>query len=352
MKILHAWCMNYNIGDYFLARGVKNLLRKYFPVDFIADTNIQGQYFNEYYINEVVNKKYDLLVIGGGGLIHGYHWPNGWFWLCEKDLIKTIRIPFIVYGIGDNYWEDEALLSKTVIHLNETIKYATSFSVRNDGSKERLSSQLCKEIQEVPDPGFFVWDNYFDGNIVDDSPKKVIVQLANDKSTERFGNLESKLVNVIAEVVNNISEDVIFIPHVYYDIALNEKISQKLTRKVEFFNFGANAFDNIDAFLYQYSQAKYVISMRGHSQIIPFAHNVPVLCLSNHPKHTGLMKKMGLSDYIIDINNELSSDHILEKIKCGIINNYNSIISQLKRQNTKFSIETCVFFENLKRKLS
>ena len=92
MRILHTYCLNHNIGDYALGIGLKNLLREYIKVDFIGDTNIQGRVFDEYYIKEVVNKKYDLLVIGGGGIIHGAHWPNGWFWLIDIELIKEIEI--------------------------------------------------------------------------------------------------------------------------------------------------------------------------------------------------------------------------------------------------------------------
>ena len=69
MKILHSYCLNYNLGDYFLGIGLKNLLRKYLDISFIGNTNIQGREFNSYYIKEVVNKRYDLLVIGGGGII-------------------------------------------------------------------------------------------------------------------------------------------------------------------------------------------------------------------------------------------------------------------------------------------
>ena len=137
MRILHTYCLNFNIGDYALGIGVKNLLRNYLEVDSIGETNLQGTVFNEYFINEVVNKKYDLLVIGGGGIIHGAHWPNGWFWLIEKDLIKTIKIPFIVYGVGYNYFKDEqGIPPHGIEHLMETHKQATYFSIRNDGSYE------------------------------------------------------------------------------------------------------------------------------------------------------------------------------------------------------------------------
>ena len=84
MKVLHSYCLNYNIGDYALGIGVKNLLRQYFNIELIAETNLQGRTFDEYYITNVVNKLYNLLLIGGGGIIHGAHWPQGWFWLIEK----------------------------------------------------------------------------------------------------------------------------------------------------------------------------------------------------------------------------------------------------------------------------
>jgi hypothetical protein len=91
MRVMHTYCLNYNFGDYALGFGVKNMLRNIFNVSYIAETNLQGQIFDDYFIN-IVNENYDLLVIGGGGIIHGAHWPQGWFWLIEQKNIKKIKI--------------------------------------------------------------------------------------------------------------------------------------------------------------------------------------------------------------------------------------------------------------------
>lgn len=56
MRVLHAYRLNYNLDDYALGIGMKNLLRYNFDIDYIGETNLQGREFNEYYINEVVVK--------------------------------------------------------------------------------------------------------------------------------------------------------------------------------------------------------------------------------------------------------------------------------------------------------
>ena len=187
MKILHAYCLNYNLGDYALGYGLKKALRELMPIDFIAEINLQGQVFDEYFIHNL-NNKYDLLVVGGGGIIHGAHWPQGWFWLIEKELIKKITIPFIIYAAGYNYFKDEqGIPNRGVDHLRETAKRARLFSVRNDGSYDRLKSQTGINAEVIADPGFWVGRNQSFPKPIELPEDYVVVQLVNDKQSHRFG---------------------------------------------------------------------------------------------------------------------------------------------------------------------
>ncbi len=316
MKILHTFCLNYNIGDYALGIGLKNILRNYLSVDLIGNTNIQGREFNEYYIKEVVNKKYDVLVIGGGGIIHGAHWPNGWFWLIDKDLIQEIKIPFMVYGVGYNYWEEEGgIPQKGIDHLKETIKYARYFSVRNDGSADRIYKQTGIQSEVVPDPGFQVKLNT-------SYPKYtgepfVIIQLADDKPLSRFGTEEnrSKFIESMKAICKDLAKDykIRFVPHVYEDIAISQSIAQDISR-AEIIDFGAYAFDHSDKVVGMYQDAEFVLAMRGHGQIVPIAFNTPVIALENHPKHRGLMQTFDLLEY----NVEIQSDDFQQELQSTI----------------------------------
>lgn len=352
MKVLHAYCLNYNIGDYALGIGVKNLLRHFFKIDLIGNTNIQGRYFDEFYIREVVNKRYDLLVIGGGGVIHGAHWPNGWFWLIEKDLIRTIRIPFIVYGVGNNYFQDEPPMpDRAVIHLMETFGRAAFFSVRNDGSRERLLASTGIDAVEVPDPGFHVPLNT---NYVPRAEAPyVLIQLANDKPQYRFKSSinRERFVHSMKNITRRLSRKykVIFAPHVFDDVEISHEIARDI-ENCEVWDFGYFAFDHSQEAVGYYKYAEFVLAMRGHGQILPISFNTPVISLQNHPKHIGLMKKLNLLEYnvnILEVDFEERLNHLI-----GLVEGEKELLVKKYRLiNETLSHETCKAFEVISKNI-
>ncbi|MDC0933963.1 polysaccharide pyruvyl transferase family protein [Gammaproteobacteria bacterium] len=353
MKILHTYCLNNNLGDYALGMGVKNILRKYLPVELVAETNLQGQVFNEYYIENVVNVKYDLLVIGGGGIIHGAHWPSGWFWLIEKELISKIKIPFIVYGVGYNYFKDEAgIPERGISHLKETLLRAKYFSVRNDESLERFSEVFGESVFEVPDPGFHVnLNRHF---LCSEKAKFVVVQLANDKPEFRFSKDGSRnqflaeMRKVVADLAKRYK--VILAPHVFEDIELCESVSLDINN-TEIWNFSSYAFDRVSDCLGYYERAEFVLAMRGHGQILPIAFNTPVIALDNHPKHGGLMRKLGIDEYCVSVLSPGFLESILSKVNFLEMNR-DVYVSRLKEINRHLESSTKDAFVSVRKSLN
>jgi polysaccharide pyruvyl transferase WcaK-like protein len=352
MKIIHTYCLNYNIGDYYLGIGVKNLLRHYLDVELIAETNIQGQVFNEYYIENVINKKYDLLVIGGGGVIHGAHWPNGWFWLIKQELIKKIKIPFIVYGVGYNYFEDELGIPEIGRqHLMETINRAAYFSVRNDGSQERLNEQLDILVPEIPDPGFHI--NLERTYSCKEKKPFIMIQLADDKPEYRFKGavIRSDFVFKMRRIVDDLRRryKVILSPHVYEDVEISRLVSEGFDN-VCVWDYSRYAFDRVAESLGYYQQAEFVIAMRGHGQIVPCAFNTPVISLENHPKHVGLMRKIGIEKYNVSITKCDLESKLMEVISL-VESNKKCYRNQLLQINQNISEQTKKAFIQIKQKL-
>jgi|GEM_PF-636492 len=347
MRILHTYCLNYNIGDYALGIGVKNLLREYLEVDLIGETNLQGTVFNEYYI-DVINRNYDLLVIGGGGIIHGAHWPNGWFWLIDKENIKKIKIPFIVYGVGYNYFRGEqGIPPHGIEHLKETLSHAAYFSIRNDGSYERLKEQTGIDVPEIPDPGFFVHLNT-DYERAEKEPY-VILQLANDKPEYRFGKEEerTRFIDNMRAVVEDIAGryKVVLAPHVLHDVSLSKQVADGIAN-VEVWDFGKFAFDHSDKAVAYYQYAEYVLAMRGHGQIVPICFNVPVISLENHPKHRGLMEQLGLGEYNVNVNDDEFVRKVLKLVR-KIEQENGNLRAQYKNINVKLRSDTDKAFRDI-----
>jgi len=352
LRVLHTYCLNYNIGDYYLGLGVKNLLREYLDVELISETNLQGTRFDEYFINEVVNKKYDLLVVGGGGVIHGKHWPNGWFWLIEERLLDLIKIPFIVYGVGYNYFEDEGgipAIGKS--HLLKTIEKSAYFSIRNDESVERFKEQMGVVVPEIPDPGFHINLNkeYY-------CPEKnpfILIQLANDKPEHRFGSKEQKqdFISDMRKAVAELSKKytVVFSPHVHEDISISSEIAEGISN-TKVWDFGSFAFDSCAASLGYYQKAEFVLAMRGHGQIVPIAFNTPVISLENHPKHSGLMRRLDLDFYNVSLKDKTFFNTLMDKVSVLEIKRFD-YIEKLKKINKQLSHDSAKAFEDIKNKL-
>ena len=347
MRVLHSYCLNYNIGDYALGIGVKNVLRRFLDVELIGNTNLQGRVFDEYYIDQVVNKRYDLLVLGGGGVIHGAHWPNGWFWLIDRELIERIRIPFVVYGVGYNYFKGEAgIPERGVVHLRETVARAAYFSVRNDGSRERLLEQTGIDAPEIPDPGFHVGLSGRYDRACDDP--YVIVQVADDKPDHRFGGPEGReaFVRNMRTVVRDLAGRyrVILAPHVLDDVALSRAIAAGIDG-AEVWDFGYFAFDHSAEALAYYRHAHLVLSMRGHGQIVPIGFGTPVISLENHAKNVGLMRKLGLEAYNVDVRSAGFVPELLDAIarvereRAGLVACYRRINDDLF-QRTAATLDT------------
>lgn len=316
MKVMHAYCLNYNYGDYGLGFGVKNIFRDVFNVSYFAECNLQGQIFDDYFI-DILNEKYDLLIIGGGGVIHGAHWPQGWFWLIEKMKIKQIKIPFIVYGVGYNYFKDEdGIPERGVLHLRETFQRAAFFSVRNDGSYERLLEQTNIDATVVADPGFWFAKDY-NNEVLKIEEKYIVIQLADDKPLHRFGSIENRqrFIQELHDILKSFTQiyKIVFLPHVYDDINLSLEVAKGL-ENAEVLDFSKYAFDHTYEALGVYKHASFVLAMRGHGQIIPLGFNVPVISLENHDKHRGLMEKYGLGEYNVNVLSQNFSSELLNLI--------------------------------------
>jgi len=116
-------------------------------------------------------------------------------------------------------------------------------------------------------------------------------------------------------------------------------------------DFGKYAFDHSDKAVAWYQYAEYALAMRGHGQIVPICFNVPVISLENHPKHRGLMEKLGLADYNISVQDPHFVNNCTALVR-QLEANKDALRQQLKSINQRLYQDTRIAFEQIKERIS
>ena len=108
IKIAHIYASNakVNSGDFFLGISTKKYFQeKYFKEKNVSFTDIDCRNQNNFINIDNINKNYEYLLIGGGGLILPDTTPNNiscWQWVISLENLQKINIPIYVVSIGYN----------------------------------------------------------------------------------------------------------------------------------------------------------------------------------------------------------------------------------------------------------
>jgi polysaccharide pyruvyl transferase WcaK-like protein len=186
------------------------------------------------------------------------------------------------------------------------------FSVRRDGSWERLSRELSKTamsyIQKIPDPGFFVPVTHDHNAIeyVNDGRRNIILQIALDAYSHRFGGEEDHEENMenftriiqgyASSIIRDLGANIIFAVHTLADTIALVHLFSDISNEVVRFNFRATSLGhplNASAFYKTYAASDLVVGMRGHSVICGTGLGIPTIAISTHDKIAGFMDEIG-----------------------------------------------------------
>lgn len=343
--IYHFSCPNTNVGDNALTIGVINSFRNYFDKIVIKRFCLRGTLFTPEYIN-YLNKNCDLILIGGGGLLHcspairrKKSHNSGTLWEISFQNIEKIKVPFVLYGVGYNVFRGESDLPPIAKKsINIMIQRALLFSVRNDGSRDRLITFLGyndKRIKVIPDPGLYCMATTNKWTI-DKSKINIAIQLAFDRVEYRFHNLKDTLKKIRDMIDHYSKENYVFwlIPHVKLD---NQYINKYFK--------GYNKLPYIPTYLRCkeimafYKDMDIVIGMRGHANICPFGLGIPIIALVSHDKNEGFMRDAGIQGLCVDLNNPYLESELIGKVKY-ILDNKEDVINHIKNTNIKYKAIT------------
>jgi len=315
LSIAHIGSYDKNLGDNIAILNIRNELNKYFSninwcnVDISKFWDVNNNI--EYVKNFFSTNNFDLIIIGGGGLIEyiGYEKQQTHYKLpFNYEILKSIRIPILCISLGINYFRGrEGFSEEAKNSLRDLINYSSSFSLRNDGSIQILKDLglYTEKVLEIPDPGLI-----FEFQKIENfhNLKKNILQPAfNQKNIinlNRFNGQENldNFINLIDKFNLRI------MPHTYKDYRyFNEFVIPKDDSK-HFFSF-KNTYQCIK----EYLDFDSLIALRGHGQLISIGLNIPGIYFSTQDKVRDFSMIHGFSDYCIDINQNTWIPELKEK---------------------------------------
>lgn len=311
MNILHLGVYDRNIGDNIAIAHLEYSLQNHIDNIGVYKVNLEDfwRYKNSLeYTRSVYNDlvdNIDVILVGGGGLIEytGYtETASGWklpFW---DETLRFIKKPIYYYGLGVNGFRGgDDYSEKAKQSLTDTINNASGFAVRNDGSYEKLANWIgldkdtLENVDVVPDPGLL----HLSGFEIPrkDQVTKLGFQPAINGSPYINKNRFGSTANL--DYIKNKFKDTPTYPHTIKDFAFGKPVISKN----DFMN-GYRKFNQFDKFLYFYTDVDFVVSMRGHGQMITMGMNIPGIYLSTQDKVRDFSVINGFEDYDVDIRED------------------------------------------------
>jgi polysaccharide pyruvyl transferase WcaK-like protein len=320
---------NLNSGDTLLFQAVRDIFER------ILDTKIEWnlyqvwENFDSAIINHI-NSENDALILGGGGLFLKDQKgadiaSSGWQWNCSPNNVLEIKIPLFIFAVGYNrFYDQEDFDQNFTDSINAICSISPFFSLRNNGSINAIKGYLYGENlkqakifrQFCPTTMLsMIYPEFKDhaDNQSRNNSKVLSFNAAFDRTELRFPDAH-KAFNEICKLIKHAEEEGWSI------IACSHK---EMDREIETFLYNNNVkYETKDLttsspseIMEHYAQIDLSVGMRGHSQMIPFGFNKPIISLISHDKLQFFLNDIDFAEYGIDMNSSDIKTQFVEILK-------------------------------------
>lgn len=294
--------------------------------------NLYKTFYTTYKSNKKYVSQFDLLIIGGGGILMDFYRREAHLYSTYALMAKHAKVPYIVYGCGAGPLD--TITGRLMIRL--MCKHAFNISVRDPESKQLLEDiGVKKEIEVIGDPAFNLYNpkpQYAE------EPKEVAVSCvpmynANywpfgdvDKYERYVDGMAQNLDNLIEQENINITFFATKYPQdVYVTKDIQKKMKQHSRTKI--------IDENLKPLKLVEVVSKYdaVIGTRLHSLIIATCSATPVIAISYHPKVTNFMKLSGAENRCLSIDDIQKDEMLLSRSFHKVRTNWKEIVEETKK---------------------
>ena len=262
----------------------------------------------------------NLFISGGGGLLQDST-GKGWSILYYLGLIlitKIVKVPVMIYaqGIGPINKKINKLLIKWILNKVNLI------TVRDNHSKKLLNNLGVSEplIYVNSDPVFLLKKKNIN-HIIDNYP--YIQKLINPDdrpligvSIREYKSNGSDLKRIFAQaadyLIENYQAKIIFLPFQFdEDVHISEKILSLMKNQADVLKIKLEP----EELLSLLSRLSLVVGVRLHSIIFSSMANIPFIALNYDPKVKYFVEDLGLSELLLEIDEDISLKNFQKKIE-------------------------------------
>ncbi|MBA7553685.1 hypothetical protein ES705_46281 [subsurface metagenome] len=262
----------------------------------------------------------NLFISGGGGVLQDST-GKGWSILYYLGLIlvaKIVKVPVMIYaqGIGPVNKQINKKLIKWILNKVDLI------TVRDNSSKELLENLgvVKPSIYVNSDPVFLLKKRNIN-HIIDNYP--YIQKLINPDDRPLIGvsvreyksnGSDSKRIFAQAAdyLIKNYQAKIIFLPFKFdEDVHISEEILSLMKNKAEVLKIKLEPEELLSVL----SRLSLVVGVRLHSIIFSSMANIPFIAFNYDPKVRYFVEDLGLSELLLEIDEDISLKNIQEKIE-------------------------------------
>ena len=337
MKIahIHVWDKK-NKGDHAIVLAVQQLLKNNLPAVEIEDFPIEILKKIDAKNLKKINSN-DLVVIGGGGIY--YHW----FMPFDIEIIKKIKVPIVIFGVG--YIREigsrklSALEKNSIVALN---KIAKLVSVRDYYTKSFLiKSGVAKEkINIIGDPAIFLAEDKINNLELN---KKIKIGLnLNYSGWLGFGKYEKNIIDSYNDVIDYFTKK----EGAEFFYLLHHPDEKRIVKKLKLKNIKI-----IDLApgkqKYFYSQLDLIIGMMLHSVVLSFGANTPEINVAYDIRNKNFAKFINCPELVLP-SDKLKKGQLLNLAKL-VIKNKEKYKDKFHKRKNRIWQKHQYFLEKIKK---
>ena len=331
VKIAQLGSYDANIGDNIAMFNIRRVLNNIVdePIEWTnLNIKIPHDKNNDVDASKVlfddISTKYDMLIVGGGGLIEGdaaawngkTKYGTHWKLPFDEKILDSIKIPIVCFALGVNYFRSYPRISKSgQENIKRLVDQSALFSLRNDGSVDLFRQFSDQDVYEVPDAGL-VFDHHFQAprrTKIEDGALQTAWNYSLSQMNGRWRSDENNPF-VIANIATR--HDLTHFPHTMKDYQFPHILHQTE------FSFSHDAFQDLIKFGHEplsrvfsaYSTFDYAVALRGHGQMVAIGINLPSIYFSTQDKVRDFSYRNGFADYNVDIYDDEWESKLEEKI--------------------------------------